>query len=109
MKSMIIGKVANVVGTVMAIDPQGNVRILKPGDPVFMNEIIQTSVQGRASIDLNDGNLMTIARNDKVFLNEDVISPASALDSGTEGQIQDVKALQQAIDKYKKNIKTIFI
>ncbi|MDG6774176.1 retention module-containing protein [Thiomicrorhabdus sp. ZW0627] len=87
------GKVAAVSGTVQAINPQtGEIRILLLGDEVFADEVIQTSLDGQATIDLNNGEVLTLGRDTDMVLDEDVLGSSIA-----PADVADAEALREAI------------
>ncbi|WP_373018656.1 retention module-containing protein, partial [Thiomicrorhabdus sp.] len=91
------GKVAAVSGTVQAVNPEtGGVRLLLLGDEVFANEIINTSLDGQVTIDLNNGEILTLGRDSEMALDEDVLGASSSIQAAG-GEEADVAALQQAI------------
>ncbi|MDG6778852.1 retention module-containing protein [Thiomicrorhabdus sp. zzn3] len=91
--SILAGKVTAVNGTVQAVDTAtGAVRILAVGDQVYINETILTSVSGTATIELIDGELLTLARGTETVLDVDSLGLASSIASA-----EDVEALQEAI------------
>uniref|UniRef100_UPI000491F302 retention module-containing protein n=1 Tax=Thiomicrorhabdus chilensis TaxID=63656 RepID=UPI000491F302 len=93
--SIVAGKITAVTGTVQAVNPNtGEVRLLVVGDQVFADEVIITSVTGGVTVDLNNGDLLTLGRNTEMVLDDDVVGLAA--DSATEGAV-DVEALQQAL------------
>ncbi|MGB2552468.1 retention module-containing protein [Campylobacter sp. MOP51] len=87
------GIVKQISGTVVAVDTNGNERILRVGDEVFLGEAIKT--QGEDSsvvLTLNNGKDVTILGNDILALN------SSFLGSGSEDNVvADINSLQQAI------------
>ncbi|WP_373020993.1 retention module-containing protein, partial [Thiomicrorhabdus sp.] len=94
--SIVAGKVSAVTGVVQAINPNtGEIRLLSQGDQIFSGEVILTSVTGGITIDLNNGELLTLGRDTEMLMDEDVTG-ASVTDSATENAV-DVAALQQAI------------
>ncbi|MDG6774175.1 retention module-containing protein, partial [Thiomicrorhabdus sp. ZW0627] len=93
--SVVAGKVSAVTGVVQAINPNtGEIRLLASGDQIFTGEVILTSVSGGITIDLNNGELLTLGRDTEMLLDDDVVGMTS--DASTENSV-DVAALQQAI------------
>ncbi len=91
------GKVTTITGLVQAKDPiTGAVTALKQGDKVFADDIIMTSLDGNITLNLTNGDLLTLGRDMQMVLNEDVIGTAAMTDSATEGAV-DVEALQLAV------------
>ncbi|MBN2865404.1 MAG: retention module-containing protein, partial [Thiotrichales bacterium] len=95
--SVLAGKVASIMGTVQATNPiTGEVRILKVGDEIMLGDIITTPVDGSVTISLDNGDLLTLGRDTKMALTEDVVGSPGMTDPVTEGAV-DVAALQQAV------------
>jgi hypothetical protein len=93
----IAGKVTNITGLVQVKDPiTGAVTTLKQGDEVFAGSIITSSLDGKITIDLTNGDLLTLGRDTQMALNEDVIGAAAITDPVTEGAV-DIEALQLAV------------
>uniref|UniRef100_UPI0015BC6C65 retention module-containing protein n=1 Tax=Thiomicrorhabdus cannonii TaxID=2748011 RepID=UPI0015BC6C65 len=94
--SMVAGKINAVTGVVQAINPAtGAVRIVMKGDQVYEGEMIVTSAGAGVTIDLPNGETLTLGRETQMLLDNDVIATAS-VDAETEAAT-DVAALQQAI------------
>ncbi len=91
------GKVATITGLVQVKDPiTGAVTALKQGDKVYADDIIITSLDGNTTLNLTNGDLLTMGRDMQMALSEDVIGTAAISDSATEGAV-DVEALQLAV------------
>lgn len=94
--SMVAGKINAVTGVVQAINPAtGAVRIVMKGDQVYEGEMIVTSAGAGVTIDLPNGETLTLGRETQMLLDKDVIA-SSSVDAETEAAT-DVAALQQAI------------
>jgi VCBS repeat-containing protein len=88
-----IGTVTSVVGEAKATAPDGTVRILKVGDPVFSNETLTTSAGGAINIALENGKTLECGGDTDLVLNESILAVGAAPAApGT-----DVAALQAAI------------
>ncbi|WP_169974062.1 retention module-containing protein, partial [Campylobacter sp. RM16191] len=87
------GVVKQISGKVLAVDANGNERLLNVGDKVFVGETIKT--EGELSsvvITLNDGKEITILGNDELALGQGLI------DSGSEDNVlADISSLQKGI------------
>lgn len=95
--STLAGKVTTITGLVQVKDPiTGAVTTLKQGDEVFAGDIIMSFLDGNITINLINGDLLTLGRDMQMVLNEDVIGTAAMTDSATEGAV-DVEALQLAV------------
>ena len=95
--SVLAGKIASITGMVQATNPiTGEVRVLKVGDEVLLGDIITTPVDGSVTISLDNGDLLTLGRNTKMAMSEDVVGSPGMTDPVTEGSV-DVAALQQAV------------
>ncbi|MDG6778850.1 retention module-containing protein [Thiomicrorhabdus sp. zzn3] len=95
--SMVAGKVTAVSGVVQAVNPStGEVRLLVTGDQVFQDEMIVTAVTGGVTIDMENGEVLTLGRNTEMTLDEDVVGIASNTNPTTDAAM-DAEALQQAI------------
>ncbi|MDO5046663.1 retention module-containing protein [Campylobacter sp.] len=89
----IAGIVKQISGIVLAVDANGNERVLKVGDEVFLGETIKT--QGETSkvvLALNNGKEVTVLGDDALAMNQ------SMLDSGSQSNVlADINSLQQDI------------
>ena len=78
--SNVVGQVTKIEGVVKAINPEtGESRILQEGSTVFAGEVIQTSGQGGVVITMNNGSLLTLGRDTKMRLDDDVVTEATFL------------------------------
>ncbi|NDU91638.1 MAG: hypothetical protein G3I10_03360, partial [Ferrovum sp.] len=69
----VAGKVTNVQGEAVAVDPKtGATRVLHPGDPVFIGELIKTAQGAVIDLTLADGRTQEVTSNRKVLLQHDV-------------------------------------
>ena len=58
-----IAVVKQIVGEVVAISPDGNVRVLHKGDEIFLGDIIKTDVDAKVRINFDDGEVTRIGFN----------------------------------------------
>ena len=58
-----IAVVKQIVGEVVAISPDGSVRVLHKGDEIFLGDIIKTAVDAKVRIDFDDGEVARIGFN----------------------------------------------
>ena len=93
---IVIGKVASVVGQVFAKGPDGTVRQLKIGDPVYEGEVIQTAANGRVELAFNNGTAYFLRDKEAVTLDGMVFgdrvadAKEAALMPGSSGELEDV-------------------
>ncbi|MGL1933060.1 MAG: retention module-containing protein, partial [Desulfotalea sp.] len=88
-----VGKIQATTGLVTAKGVDGQSRELQVGDIVYSNEIIETATGATVSIIQDDGNLLDLAGNEQLSLDESVTSVIDPSDAG----IDDLTALQQAL------------
>ncbi|MFC2491944.1 MAG: retention module-containing protein, partial [Campylobacter curvus] len=89
-----VGIVKQVSGTVVAIDAQGNQRVLRVGDEIMLGEVVHT--QGSDSsvvVSMNNGKEFTLLGDDTIKIDQSVAQVESF---GAEA-FADASALQQAI------------
>ena len=82
-----IGIVTVVVGHVVAINADGDERVLAVGDAVYADEVIRTADAGAVTIQFNDGGWLDLGRNSQAVLDADVYS-----EDGVEGEAADAVA-----------------
>ncbi len=87
-----IGIVSTVIGNVTVIDINGISRTLQAGDKIFQNDLVSTDLNGAVEISLEDGNIVDIARNSQLLLDENIYSEQS-----TPSTTDDVEVIQQAL------------
>ncbi|WP_178863955.1 retention module-containing protein, partial [Thiomicrorhabdus cannonii] len=93
--SVEIGIISAASGVVQAVNPvTGEVRVLMVGDPVYLDEVLSTSINGSATVNMVNGELLSLGRDSEMLLDTNTlgIDPATLADSQAE-----VDALQQAI------------
>ncbi|VFQ47131.1 retention module-containing protein, partial [Desulfoluna butyratoxydans] len=89
-----VGIIASLSGTATAKTPQGDTRILAPGDTLHENEVIETSEGAVLSIRQNDGTLLELSENSTLVLDETVTEAVDPLDA----VISEAEAMQQALE-----------
>ncbi|MCP4116071.1 MAG: retention module-containing protein, partial [Desulfobacteraceae bacterium] len=87
------GIIQTISGSIIARTPQGDVRELKIGDVVYENEFIEAANGSHATISDMNGNLINLAENSKVLLDETVTGKVDAYDA----VIHEVDNLQNAL------------
>jgi hypothetical protein len=87
-----IGIVTTLIGEVSVIDITGTSRVLQSGDKVFQNDLISTGTNAAVEISLEDGNVIDIARNSQVLLDENVNSELT-----DSSNTDDIELIQQAL------------
>jgi hypothetical protein len=96
-ESQAIGKVTILYGTVKAVSPDGNVRVLALNNTVFANDTIITESDGMVSIIFDDPaqTQLDLGRMSEVALDEDVYSGAAPAD--IEEIAAEIEEIQEAI------------
>jgi hypothetical protein len=87
-----IGIVSTVIGNVTVIDINGISRTLQAGDKIFQNDLVSTDLNGAVEISLEDGNIVDIARNSQLLLDENIYSG-----EGSPSTTDDVELIQQTL------------
>jgi hypothetical protein len=64
----VVGKVASIEGQVFAKGPDGTVRQLKVGDPVYEGDLIQSSANGRVELAFDNGAVYFLRDKESVTL-----------------------------------------
>ncbi len=98
----IVGKVTLVEGQVFAKGPDGAVRQLRVGDPVYEGEVIQTSLNSRVELSFDNGSTYFLRDKESVTLDGMVFGDRaadareSALMPGRDGELENLaRALAQ--------------
>jgi CshA-type fibril repeat protein len=95
--SIIAGKITAITGQVQAINSTtGEVRFLGLGDVIYQGEQLITSADGSVSVDLINGELLTLGRGTQMLVDDDVLGGAGST-LAAAGDTIDVEALQQAL------------
>jgi predicted component of type VI protein secretion system len=87
-----IGIVTVIVGHVVAVNADGEERVLAVGDVVYADEIIRTSDVGAVTVQFNDGGWLDLGRSDQAVLDADVYSPESAEGEAAVASVEDIQA-----------------
>ena len=92
---MAIGIVRALVGTSTATDSRGNTRVLRVGDAVELNEMIQSSAGSTVLVQFDNGGFATVGSNDRLVLDQSVPDPAGTNQTaqGTEQNVEDIQAM----------------
>ena len=92
---MAIGIVRALIGTTTARNEKGEVRVLKVGDAVEANEVIQAAAGSTVHIAFNNGNFATVGSNESLMLDMAVVDPeGTAAQAQPDGQsVADIQAL----------------
>jgi Mg-chelatase subunit ChlD len=96
----VVGKVASIEGQVFAKGPDGTVRQLKVGDPVYEGDLIQSSANGRVELAFDNGAVYFLRDKESVTLDGMVFggrladAREAALLPGSDG---DLEAIARAI------------
>ncbi|EAT99644.2 retention module-containing protein [Campylobacter curvus] len=89
-----VGIVKQVSGTVVAIDVQGNQRVLRVGDEIMLGEVVHTEgSDSSVVVSMNNGKEFTLLGDDTIKIDQSVAQVESF---GAEA-FADASALQQAI------------
>nr|MBP8897046.1 retention module-containing protein [Sulfuritalea sp.] len=92
----VVGKVASVEGQVFAKGPDGSVRQLKVGDPVYEGDSIVTSASGRVELSFDNGNVYFLRDKESVTLDGMVLggrtadAREAALMPGSDGELEEI-------------------
>jgi transcriptional antiterminator Rof (Rho-off) len=98
----VVGNVKEINGVYTATDKSGNVRDIKVGDDVFRDELIVADqevsdvISSKVVIVLNNGQEITIYPDDKILLDNTVVSMDS-IDVPQEAVVADLEQLQDNI------------
>lgn len=87
-----IATVVAVSGTAFAVDANGNRRALKAGDILLKGEVVQTPVDSRVELLMDDGKLLAVAPERSIKLDESVTQTAE------RPTAQDASVAQGTID-----------
>jgi hypothetical protein len=97
-----IGTVQSIDGDVEAIDVEGNVRVLKEGDPIFLSDVIVTADGSDISIGLDaftdqQSDPIIISEKSRLLISEDTVPGINnAIDLIDENAV-DIPSLQKAV------------
>ncbi|MCF8199415.1 MAG: retention module-containing protein, partial [Sulfuritalea sp.] len=91
----VVGKVTLIKGKVLAKDPDGEVRELALGDPVFEGDVIMTPAEGRVELAFNDGTAYFLRSKEAVTLDgmvfgDRVVDTKEAVLMPQNGELDDI-------------------
>ena len=92
-----IAKAASVTGQVFAISPDGKVRPLHPGDPLFPGEKVVTARNAQVVVKLADGREISLERSESLQLDGDVAGNSSQDDSAVAAGSPGARELSAAL------------
>ena len=91
-----IGIVTVVIGHVVAVNADGEERVLAVGDAVYADELIRTSDAGAVTVQFNDGGWFDLGRDAQAVMDADVYSPDGP-EGEAAGAVASVEDIQAAI------------
>lgn len=74
----IVAIVENVIGTALASDEAGNVRVLQPGDPIYAGEEVIAESDGLIELAFPDGSGLTLAQGEQATITDYLAQSAGA-------------------------------
>ncbi|WP_169777540.1 retention module-containing protein, partial [Campylobacter mucosalis] len=89
-----VGVVKQLSGSVIAVDANGNQRVLHIGDAIFAGEVVKTTSNANAVLSMDNGKQMNIGADDSVLLDSSVTQDSSF---GQDAVVADLTDLQKAI------------
>lgn len=95
---MAIGIVRALNGTTTAKNDKGEVRVLRTGDPVQANEVIQASDGSTVHIVFNNGNFATVGSGDSLMLDPSVFDQAAETRQVNTPTVADLQTMIEAGD-----------
>lgn len=93
---MAIGFVRALSGTTTAKNEKGEVRVLRIGDPVQANEVIQAGAGSTVHIVFNNGNFATVGSGDSLALDPAVIDPTAEVMQADSQSVTNIQAMIEA-------------
>ena len=93
---MAIGFVRALSGTTTAKNEKGEVRVLRIGDPVQANEVIQAGAGSTVHIVFNNGNFATVGSGDSLALDPAVIDPTAEVMQADSQSVANIQAMIEA-------------
>ncbi|CAD7288939.1 hypothetical protein LMG7974_01250 [Campylobacter majalis] len=89
-----VGIVKQTSGVVVAVDANGNERVLQAGDAIYLGEVVKTQGLGsNAVLSMDNGNDLSILENDTISVDQ---STSDNTSFGTDA-VADLSDLQRAI------------
>ncbi len=78
-----IGSISAVSGRVTCVDPNGNARLLRGGEPVFADDTLVAALEATATVRLSSGACLQVASGTLVVLDSDVFEIDESADNGS--------------------------
>lgn len=78
-----IGSISAVCGRVTCVDPNGNTRLLRRGEPVFADDTLIAALDAAATLQLSSGACLQVAPGKLVVLDADVFETEESADDGS--------------------------
>jgi len=78
---VVVAHITKVEGIVFVKSPDGTMRIIKVGDPLYKGDVIITDPGSRAEFENLNGNQTSVAERQTVMLDDEVAGAATAADS----------------------------
>ncbi|QCD43884.1 retention module-containing protein [Campylobacter mucosalis] len=89
-----VGIVKQATGSVIAVDANGNQRILHVGDAIFMGEVVKAQANASTVLSMDNGSEVSVGANDVIAIDSSVSQGQSF---GDESVVADLSDLQKAI------------
>ncbi|WP_252177988.1 VCBS domain-containing protein [Endozoicomonas sp. 4G] len=86
----VIGHVQDTDGDVFAIAPDGSKRILKEGDPLYLNERVVSESSGPVSILLVNSEVIQLEGQSQLVMLENMLQTASPSDAKLSSEIEEI-------------------
>ena len=93
----IVARVGKLSGQAIARDLEGNVRVLKSGDPIREGEVVQSADGSQVQLTLTDGSQVTLNANEAAKLDAEVASPD--LPDAGDSSVQNVPQVFTKVSK----------
>ncbi len=87
--SQVIGYLKNANQPVEVTDADGNARTINPGDPVFLEDIIENGTDADVVIELINGQLINLAIQQQIIMGPEILTQLTNTESGSDGQQED--------------------
>ncbi|WP_169776666.1 retention module-containing protein [Campylobacter mucosalis] len=91
---MQVGVAKQISGSVVAVDANGNQRVLKTGDAIYMGEVIRASGDSKAVLSMDSGKEISVGQDDTLLVDSSVAQNSSF---GPDAVVADLSDLQKAI------------
>ncbi|WP_026258522.1 cadherin domain-containing protein, partial [Endozoicomonas elysicola] len=94
--SPVIGFIKETGSPIEITDNNGNKRVLKTGDPVYLNDVIQNFTGTELIIELVNGQLINLAAQQQIIIGADLLNNLDPASSGKDkAQSQDESPVQE--------------